>query len=44
MRLAALTPPRLQTVSEEERSATWLELFYDLVFVATVAMVGTRVV
>lgn len=44
MRLAALTPPRLQTVSEGERSATWLELFYDLVFVATVAMLGTRLV
>jgi low temperature requirement protein LtrA len=31
-------------VSEGERSATWLELFYDLVFVATVAMLGTRLV
>ncbi len=44
MKIAAIRPPRLQTVTEEERSATWLELFYDLVFVATVAMLGTRLV
>ncbi|MEN8040957.1 MAG: low temperature requirement protein A [Actinomycetota bacterium] len=42
MKIAAIRPPRLQTLSEGERSATWLELFYDLVFVATVAMLGTR--
>lgn len=44
MRIAAIQPPRLQTVSEGERTATWLELFYDLVFVAAVAMLGTRLV
>jgi len=44
VKIAAIRPPRLQTVTEEERSATWLELFYDLVFVATVAMLGTRLV
>ena len=35
-------PPRLRTVgeNEEERRATWLELFYDLVFVAAIAEVA----
>lgn len=42
MKLAAIRPPRLQTETEGERNATWLELFYDLVFVATVAMLGIR--
>lgn len=42
MKLAAIRPPRLQTETEDERNATWLELFYDLVFVATVAILGTR--
>ena len=42
MKLAAIRPPRLQTETEGDRNATWLELFYDLVFVATVAMLGTR--
>ena len=42
MKLAAIKPPSLQTETEGERNATWLELFYDLVFVATVAMLGTR--
>jgi low temperature requirement protein LtrA len=43
VRLAAIRPPRLRTVEEEgERTATWLELFYDLVFVAVVAALGTR--
>jgi low temperature requirement protein LtrA len=42
VRLAAVKPPRLQTETEGERNATWLELFYDLVFVATVAMLGIR--
>ncbi len=38
-----LTPPRLRTVAEEQhRSATWLELFYDLAFVVAVAMVAGR--
>jgi low temperature requirement protein LtrA len=31
-------------MEESERAATWLELFYDLVFVAAVAMMGTRLV
>ena len=31
-------------MEESERTATWLELFYDLVFVAAVAMMGTRLV
>jgi low temperature requirement protein LtrA len=42
VKLAAIKPPSLQTETEGERNATWLELFYDLVFVATVAMLGTR--
>jgi len=42
VKLAAIKPPRLQTETEGERNATWLELFYDLVFVATVAMLGIR--
>ena len=44
MKIAAVRPPRLQTEDEGERNATWLELFYDLVFVATVAVLGTRLV
>jgi low temperature requirement protein LtrA len=44
MKIAAIQPPRLQTVAEGERTATWLELFYDLAFVAAVAMLGTRLV
>jgi low temperature requirement protein LtrA len=37
-----LYPPRLRTVEEgfEERHATWLELFFDLVFVVAVAELG----
>jgi low temperature requirement protein LtrA len=43
MRFSTLRPPRLRTKSEEgERSATWLELFYDLVFVVAVAALGHR--
>lgn len=36
------TPPRLhQTISQdEERRVTWLELFYDLVYVATLIQLG----
>ncbi len=44
MKFAALAPPRLRTLEESERTATWLELFYDLAFVAAVAMMGTRLV
>ncbi len=43
MKLADLRPPRLRTVDEEgHRTATWLELFYDLVFVVAVAGLGHR--
>lgn len=42
MKLAAIRPPRLRTVEEEERTATWLELFYDLIFVAAVAALGVH--
>jgi low temperature requirement protein LtrA len=43
LRIATIRPPRLRTLSEEgERTATWLELFYDLVFVVAVAVLGTR--
>jgi low temperature requirement protein LtrA len=37
-----LDPPRLRTVEEgfQERHATWLELFFDLVFVVAVAELG----
>ena len=37
-----LDPPRLRTIEEgfEERHATWLELFFDLVFVVAVAELG----
>jgi low temperature requirement protein LtrA len=41
-----LDPPRLRTVEEgfEERHATWLELFFDLVFVVAVAELGLNLV
>ncbi|MCL1593464.1 MAG: low temperature requirement protein A [Actinomycetia bacterium] len=44
MKLSSLRPPRLRTQMSEEdhRSATWLELFYDLVFVVAVAALGHR--
>jgi low temperature requirement protein LtrA len=43
MKLAKLRPPRLRTADEERhRAATWLELFYDLVFVVAVAALGHR--
>lgn len=37
-----LEPPRLRTVGEpeEERHATWFELFFDLVFAAAVSQLG----
>src|SRR5205085_919414 len=37
-------PPRLRTLedAEEERRATWLELFFDLVFVVAVGQVAHR--
>jgi low temperature requirement protein LtrA len=39
---AWLRPPRLRTEAEEERErhATWYELFFDLVFVATIAQLA----
>jgi low temperature requirement protein LtrA len=39
-----LDPPRLRTVEEgfEERHATWLEPFFDLVFVVAVARTRMR--
>jgi low temperature requirement protein LtrA len=38
-----LEPPRLRTgEAEEDRRATWLELFFDLVFVVSIAELGTR--
>ena len=40
-----LRPPMLRTSeSVAERSATWLELFYDLVFVVAVANLGHRLI
>ncbi len=43
MKLATLRPPRLRTKDQEEhRTASWLELFYDLVFVVAVAGLGHR--
>jgi len=40
---AWLRPPRLRTAADEdeERHATWYELYFDLVFVAAVAQLGT---
>lgn len=35
-------PPRLRTRETDERTATWTELFYDLVFVVAVARLGAR--
>jgi low temperature requirement protein LtrA len=44
MKLKGLRPPRLQTKESEERhrQASWLELFYDLVFVVAVANLAHR--
>jgi low temperature requirement protein LtrA len=37
-----LDPPRLRTLeTESDRRATWLELFFDLVFVVAIAELGT---
>ena len=41
--MRSLRPPQLRTVlGESERTATWLELFYDLAFVVAVAVLGGR--
>lgn len=43
MKLITVAPPRLRTLEDEsERSATWLELFYDLAFVVAVASLVER--
>ena len=43
MQIARLTPPSLRTAKEEgRRTATWLELFYDLSFVVAVAVLGVQ--
>ena len=44
MRLGSVRPPRLRTTETEaaERHATWMELFYDLVFVVGVANLAQR--
>lgn len=36
-----IVPPRLRTSAGEERKASWLELFFDLVFVAAILQLGT---
>jgi len=43
MSIVRVTPPRLRTMGQEaHRSATWLELFYDLAFVVAVAALSAR--
>ncbi|MFP3883158.1 MAG: low temperature requirement protein A [Actinomycetota bacterium] len=43
MDIGRITPPRLRTQEQEaERTATWLELFYDLAFVVAVAVLSAR--
>jgi low temperature requirement protein LtrA len=43
MNIARIAPPRLRTKEQEDkRSATWLELFYDLAFVVAVAVLSGR--
>lgn len=42
MSVIRVSPPRLRTTEEGHRSATWLELFYDLVFVVAVAVLAVR--
>jgi low temperature requirement protein LtrA len=37
-----IDPPRLRVDNSESRHATWLELFFDLVFVAAVAQTATE--
>jgi low temperature requirement protein LtrA len=41
--MARIAPPRLQTTGDRgHRTATWLELFYDLSFVVVIAVLGNR--
>jgi low temperature requirement protein LtrA len=43
MNIARIAPPRLRTKEQEDkRTATWLELFYDLAFVVGVAVLSGR--
>lgn len=43
MSVMRVSPPRLRTKdAERHRSATWLELFYDLAFVVAVAVLAVR--
>lgn len=45
MSIVKISPPRLRTKAEEgKRSATWLELFYDLSFVVAVAVLVGRLI
>jgi low temperature requirement protein LtrA len=41
--MSRIAPPRLQTMDDGgHRTATWLELFYDLAFVVAIAILGER--
>ena len=42
MSRAIFQPPKLrrEECEEGERSATWLELFFDLIFVVAIALLG----
>jgi low temperature requirement protein LtrA len=41
--MSRIAPPRLQTMGDGgHRTATWLELFYDLAFVVAIAILGER--
>jgi low temperature requirement protein LtrA len=42
--LRLLRPPRLRTVEDEARHATYLELFFDLVFVVAIAQLAHELV
>lgn len=43
MNIIRIAPPRLRTKEQEDRrTATWLELFYDLAFVVAVAVLSGR--
>jgi len=44
-RMSRIAPPRLQTMGDGgHRTATWLELFYDLAFVVAIAILGERLI
>lgn len=45
MSVIRVSPPQLRTKEDEgHRTATWLELFYDLAFVVAVAVIAARLV